>query len=275
MQQRDRGVQPAPLAPRQLGRPPVEQCVETERVGDLVDALPLLGAAHSREAGEEAQVVANAERRVHARFLRREPDEPPGALRRAHHVDPADVNGPGVGATQPGDDRDQRRLARPVRTEQPEDRPGLDLEVDARPARPWSPYDLCRPRIASAGAARGRVLLVPRFRAVSCIPVSIHDLDQYIKGVVVTIEPLTPERRRAMTREHLLEAAAVVFARNGYHGASLDEVAAAAGFTKGAVYSNFKSKEDLFLALIDHRIEMQRRPKFNALDGPRRHGARR
>ena len=73
----------------------------------------------------------------------------------------------------------------------------------------------------------------------------------------MTIEPLTPERRRAMTREHLLEAAAVVFARNGYHGASLDEVAAAAGFTKGAVYSNFKSKEDLFLALIDHRMEQQ------------------
>jgi AcrR family transcriptional regulator len=87
--------------------------------------------------------------------------------------------------------------------------------------------------------------------------VSIHDLDRYIKALAVTIEPLTPERRRAMTREHLLEAAAVVFARNGYHGASLDEVAAAAGFTKGAVYSNFKSKEDLFLALIDHRLEEQ------------------
>jgi AcrR family transcriptional regulator len=87
--------------------------------------------------------------------------------------------------------------------------------------------------------------------------VSICDVDGYFKGDAVTIEPLTPERRRAMTREHLLEAAAVVFARNGYHGASLDEVAAAAGFTKGAVYSNFKSKEDLFLALIDYRIEKQ------------------
>ena len=73
----------------------------------------------------------------------------------------------------------------------------------------------------------------------------------------MTIEPLTPERRRAMTREHLLEAAAVVFARDGYHGASLDDVAAAAGFTKGAVYSNFKGKEDLFLALLDHRIDRQ------------------
>ncbi len=84
----------------------------------------------------------------------------------------------------------------------------------------------------------------------------------------MTIEPLTPERRRAMTRETLLEAAAVVFARNGYHGASLDEVAAAAGFTKGAVYSNFKSKEDLFLALFDYRVEMSAAEVSNALDGP-------
>ncbi len=62
--------------------------------------------------------------------------------------------------------------------------------------------------------------------------------------------PLTPERRRQQTREHLLAAAAEVFAQRGFHGASLDEVAAVAGFTKGAVYSNFKNKEDLFLALF-------------------------
>src|SRR5687768_14330052 len=55
-------------------------------------------------------------------------------------------------------------------------------------------------------------------------------------------EPLTPQRRREMTREHLLEAAAIVFARDGFHRASLDDIAALAGFTKGAVYSNFKSK---------------------------------
>ena len=60
---------------------------------------------------------------------------------------------------------------------------------------------------------------------------------------------LTPDRRRALTRRHLLEAAGVVFARQGFHGATLDEVAATAGFTKGAVYSNFTSKDDLFLAL--------------------------
>jgi AcrR family transcriptional regulator len=60
-----------------------------------------------------------------------------------------------------------------------------------------------------------------------------------------------------MTRRHLLDAAAIVFARNGFHGSTLDEVAATAGFTKGAVYSNFKSKEELFLALFDDRIEQQ------------------
>ena len=73
----------------------------------------------------------------------------------------------------------------------------------------------------------------------------------------MTLEPLTPERRRAMTRQHLLEAAAMVFARDGFQGSSLDEIAATAGFTKGAVYSNFKSKDDLFLELLDDRINRQ------------------
>ena len=67
----------------------------------------------------------------------------------------------------------------------------------------------------------------------------------------MSLEPLTAERRRQQTRDYLLQAAAQVFAERGYHGASLDEVAAVAGFTKGAVYSNFKNKEDLFLALIE------------------------
>jgi AcrR family transcriptional regulator len=69
------------------------------------------------------------------------------------------------------------------------------------------------------------------------------------------LPPLTPERRREQTRRYLLEAASKVFAERGYHRATLDEVAAAAGFTKGAVYSNFKSKEDLFLALLEWRTE--------------------
>jgi AcrR family transcriptional regulator len=48
----------------------------------------------------------------------------------------------------------------------------------------------------------------------------------------------------------LLRAAARVFTDRGFHGATLDEVGAVAGFTKGAVYSNFRNKEDLFLAVL-------------------------
>jgi AcrR family transcriptional regulator len=73
----------------------------------------------------------------------------------------------------------------------------------------------------------------------------------------MTFEPLTPERRRAMTREHLLRAAEIVFAEHGFHAATLDEIAATAGFSKGAVYSNFKSKDDLFLALLQDRMDRQ------------------
>jgi AcrR family transcriptional regulator len=73
----------------------------------------------------------------------------------------------------------------------------------------------------------------------------------------MAIEPLTPERRRQQTRDHLLAAAGQVFAERGFHGASLDEVAAVAGFTKGAVYSNFKNKEDLFLALFRANYERE------------------
>jgi AcrR family transcriptional regulator len=71
----------------------------------------------------------------------------------------------------------------------------------------------------------------------------------------VPVERLTPEKRRAMTRAHLLAAAAEVFAERGYSAATLDQIADAAGFSKGAVYSNFASKDDLFLALIQEQSE--------------------
>src|SRR5438128_41765 len=67
------------------------------------------------------------------------------------------------------------------------------------------------------------------------------------------VRKLTPEMRREQTRAYLLEAAAAVFAARGFHGASLDEIAETAGFTKGAIYSHFESKDDLFLALQKER----------------------
>jgi len=71
-----------------------------------------------------------------------------------------------------------------------------------------------------------------------------------------------------MTRQHLLEAAAMVFARDGFQRSSLDEIAATAGCTKGAVYSNFKSKDDLFLAVLDERFERGRAAIRGVLDTP-------
>jgi AcrR family transcriptional regulator len=65
---------------------------------------------------------------------------------------------------------------------------------------------------------------------------------------------LTRAEAQAQTRQRLLDAAAVVFARRGLHGASLEEVADEAGYTKGAVYSNFASKEELFLAVLEARF---------------------
>jgi AcrR family transcriptional regulator len=63
--------------------------------------------------------------------------------------------------------------------------------------------------------------------------------------------------RRAETRARLLQAAARVYARSGFGGATLDEVAAEAGFTKGAVYDHFGSKENLLLALMEEHLAGQ------------------
>jgi len=63
------------------------------------------------------------------------------------------------------------------------------------------------------------------------------------------VEPWTRERRRAHTRELLLDAAEEVFAARGFDGASLDDIAETAGYTRGAIYKHFANKEDLFLAV--------------------------
>jgi AcrR family transcriptional regulator len=65
---------------------------------------------------------------------------------------------------------------------------------------------------------------------------------------------LTNRERLALTRERLLAAAATVFARRGYHAASVEEVASEAGYSTGAVYHHFKGKEDLFLALFEEHV---------------------
>lgn len=70
---------------------------------------------------------------------------------------------------------------------------------------------------------------------------------------------LTREESRQLTRTRVLEAAAKVFARDGFHETSVEVIAEEAGFSRGAVYSNFESKEDLFLALLNDRLEAETR----------------
>jgi AcrR family transcriptional regulator len=65
---------------------------------------------------------------------------------------------------------------------------------------------------------------------------------------------LTREQSKAATRDKLLRAARRVFARRGFHGASVEEIAAEAGYSTGALYSNFDGKEDLFLELMEHEV---------------------
>jgi AcrR family transcriptional regulator len=70
----------------------------------------------------------------------------------------------------------------------------------------------------------------------------------------MTRRPLTRAERAARTRRLLMAAASKVCARRGLERASIDEVAEEAGFTKGAFYANFRSKDELFLAMLDERF---------------------
>jgi len=70
---------------------------------------------------------------------------------------------------------------------------------------------------------------------------------------------LSREERKADTRERLLASALVVFAREGFEGASVEEIAEEAGFSTGAVYSAFGGKQELFFALLDRCLDEERR----------------
>ena len=88
---------------------------------------------------------------------------------------------------------------------------------------------------------------------------------------------LTRKQRQEHTRARLMSSAARVAARRGLEGASLDEVAEEAGYTKGAVYANFAGKEDLFLAMLDARFadRLAELDRVLAVDAPPEEQARR
>jgi AcrR family transcriptional regulator len=78
--------------------------------------------------------------------------------------------------------------------------------------------------------------------------------------------PLTRERRKQLTRDQLLASAERLFIERGFHAASIDDIAQAAGFTKGAVYAHFKNKEEMFIALTERRWDEQLARVRTALD---------
>src|SRR4051812_9267257 len=70
---------------------------------------------------------------------------------------------------------------------------------------------------------------------------------------------LTQAQRKERTQGELAATALEVFLERGFHGASLDEIAERAGYSKGAVYSNFAGKDELFLAVLDANFEQRMR----------------
>jgi len=67
-------------------------------------------------------------------------------------------------------------------------------------------------------------------------------------------ERLTRREKQERTRADLIDAAARVFARRGFHAATIEEIAEEAGYTHGAVYGNFSGKDELFLAVFEQRV---------------------
>lgn len=65
---------------------------------------------------------------------------------------------------------------------------------------------------------------------------------------------LTRKEKQAETRRRLLDAGERVFLRRGLEGSSVEEIAAEAGYTRGAFYSNFDSKDELFVELLHARV---------------------
>ena len=79
---------------------------------------------------------------------------------------------------------------------------------------------------------------------------------------------LTREESRDQTHQRLLEAAALVIAKKGFAAASVEDITAQAGYTRGAFYSNFKSKAELFIELLSQDHQCVRQDLHEILDAP-------
>ena len=123
-----------------------------------------------------------------------------------------------------------------------------------------SPLTAAAQALTEATAALGEALKAVTTETTESVE---NELSQGLRSAARTVETMAAKlsgrgSRRDRTRQDLITAARAVFAARGFDGASVDDVAAAAGYTKGAVYSHFSSKADLFLGIFRARVDEAR-----------------
>lgn len=146
-----------------------------------------------------------------------------------------------------------------------------DTRRDDQPSRPDDDTVGAATRAIADATAALTKLLGNQLASVStelgdAIATSLRDAARGLADASETVERRSggqraEERRRARvdrTRADLLAAAGRVFAAQGYEGASVGDIAAEAGYTKGALYAHFGSKSDLFVALARERLDCDR-----------------
>ncbi|MCU1496784.1 MAG: TetR family transcriptional regulator [Acidimicrobiales bacterium] len=112
-----------------------------------------------------------------------------------------------------------------------------------------------RARVASDGSViAARLGVGPPLPAASTRPSPSEDRPGCRYHPEPMDRPLSRRESQAVTRERLLEVAGEQFFEHGYRSTSLERVAELAGFSKGAVYSNFNGKDELVLAVLDHHF---------------------
>ena len=98
-------------------------------------------------------------------------------------------------------------------------------------------------------------LLVPSLPSAPYVGDHGSQKTQYNQETARMKKRLTRQESKTLTQEKLLGAAAKLFARHGFAGASIEEIAETAGFSRGAFHANFKSKDALFLALVETQVK--------------------
>jgi AcrR family transcriptional regulator len=85
---------------------------------------------------------------------------------------------------------------------------------------------------------------------------------------MATRKRLSRVESQAQTQQRLLDAAAAIVAHRGFAGASIEDIAESAGYSRGAFHANFKSKDELFLALVDRHVKAMLSEIHKMMDAP-------